>query len=104
MMTTKVRTKQDVLDAIVSCRATLISCGIARIGLFGSFVRDAAHEDSDVDVLVEFLPECKTLTTFMGAAFALEEAFGRKVDFVTTESLSPYFKPFILREVEYVTV
>ena len=37
----------------------------------------------------------------MNVAFLLEEVFGRKVDLVTRESLSPYIGPKILAEVEY---
>ena len=36
-------------------------------------------------------------------AFLLEDLFGRRVDLVTTEALSPHIGPHILREVEYVT-
>ena len=37
----------------------------------------------------------------MGLAFLLEDLFGRRVDLVTRESLSPYIGPHILREAEY---
>ena len=34
---------------------------VRRVGVFGSFRHDAAREDSDVDLLVEFEPGQKTL-------------------------------------------
>jgi predicted nucleotidyltransferase len=34
----------------------------------------------------------------------LEDLFGRQVDLITTESLSPYIGPHILREVEYASL
>lgn len=40
----------------------------------------------------------------MHLGFYLEELFGRKVDLLTHESLSPYLGPRILREVEYVAL
>ncbi len=55
-------------------------------------------------MLVEFAPGRKTFDNFMQLAFYLEELFGRKVELLTPESLSPYLGPRILREVEYVSL
>jgi predicted nucleotidyltransferase len=41
---------------------------------------------------------------FMDLCFFLEDLFGRRVDLVTPESLSPHFGEKILQEVEYVWV
>ena len=73
-----------------------------RCGLFGSFVRDTAVDQSDVDMLVVFDPALKTFHNFMDLCFFLEDLFGRKVDVVTPESLSPFIGAHILQEVEYV--
>jgi len=43
----------------------------------------------------------KSFDNFMNLAFFLEDLLERKVDLITTESLSPYIGPKILREVEY---
>jgi predicted nucleotidyltransferase len=40
----------------------------------------------------------------MDLAFFLEDIFGRSVDLVTVEALSPYIGPHILEEVEYVAI
>ena len=76
--------------------------GVKQIGLFGSFVRDEGKADSDVDFLVDFEKEKKTLKNFMGLAFFLEDLFQRKVEVVTPQGLSPYIGPYILKAVEYV--
>jgi len=60
--------------------------------------RGEARDDSDVDFLVEFAPGRKSFDAFMELAFLLEELTGRRVELVTTESLSPYIGPHILRE------
>ncbi|MBI5327582.1 MAG: hypothetical protein HZB80_04750 [Deltaproteobacteria bacterium] len=39
---------------------------------------------------------------FIHLAFFLEDLLHRKVELVTPESISPYIKPQILKEVEYV--
>ncbi len=99
-----VATKQELIDLIQSHDAELKSFGVKRLGLFGSFVRNEPKPESDVDLLVEFIPEQKTFSNFMNLGFFLEELFGRKVDLLTPESLSPYLGPFILKEAEDVSL
>lgn len=97
-------TKADLLTLIADHQQQLKTFGVKRFGIFGSFVRDQQNDESDVDVLVEFEPGRKTFDNFMQLAFYLEELFGRKVELLTPESLSPYLGPRILREVEYVSL
>jgi predicted nucleotidyltransferase len=82
-------------------RADLLTVGVKRLGLFGSFVRGDQATRSDVDLLVEFEEGRKTFDNFMQLSFVLEEVLQRRVELVTLESLSPYIGPHILREVEY---
>lgn len=95
--------KEDILRLFHQHDTIIRQFGVKQYGLFGSFCRNEAHTESDVDVLVEFEPTQKTFDNFIGLAGYLEEILGRKVDLITTESLSPYIGPSILREVEYVT-
>ena len=99
-----VKTKEQVLNLLWEHQQKLRQFGVSRCGVFGSFARDAAHDQSDVDILVAFEPEQKTFDNFIHLAFFLEDLFGRTVDLVTIESLSPYIGPRILDEVEYVSV
>jgi predicted nucleotidyltransferase len=99
-----VQTKEHVLTLLQEHQAELRRFGVQRCGVFGSFVRNEPQDQSDVDILVEFAPSEKTFDHFMHLAFFLEDLFGRKVDLITTESLSPHIGPHILREVEYATV
>ncbi len=97
-----VQHKSDVIERISGSGEQLHKYGVARIGLFGSFRRDQAGEDSDVDLLVDFETGGKSFDNFIDACFYLEEVLGRKVELITEESLSPYLKDQILEEVEYV--
>jgi uncharacterized protein len=99
-----VDSKEQVLALLSERQAELRRLGVRRCGLFGSFVRNEPRDQSDVDILIEFEPDKKTFDNFMQLAFFLEDLFGRKVDLVTPESLSPYIGPHILREVEYASV
>lgn len=83
-------------------KARLAAAGVQRLGVFGSFARNELTTDSDVDVLVAFDPRHKTFDNLYEVGEALEEVFGRRVDLVTEDSLSPHIGPHILREVQYV--
>ena len=82
--------------------ARLRDLGVQRLGLFGSFARGEARPESDVDLLVDFVPGEKSFDHFMAVAFLLEELLQRRIELVTRESLSPYIGPRILTEVQDV--
>ncbi len=96
--------QKEVFQVLKEQERKLRDLGVRRWGLFGSFARGEQGKQSDVDILVEFLPGKKTFDNFMNLAFLLEEILGRKVDLVTPESLSPYIGPAILKEAQYATI
>jgi hypothetical protein len=99
-----IQSKADILALLHEHRATLRRYGVARCGLFGSFVRDEQRPDSDVDLLVEFQPRQKSFGNLMGLADFLEDMLGRRIEIVTRESLSPHIGPHILSETLYAAV
>jgi predicted nucleotidyltransferase len=103
-MNAPVSSKHDVATALRQHRDAIRGLGVKRLGLFGSFVRGQQRPDSDVDLLVEFEPAQKTFDHFMALCFLLEEVLRRRVELVTSESLSPYIRPHVLEEVEDVTL
>jgi uncharacterized protein len=96
-----VQDKKQIFERLNEHEAELRRFGVKRFGLFGSFQRGQQSSKSDVDFLVEFEIGKKSFDNFMNLAFFLEDLLERKVDLVTTESLSPHIGPKILREVEY---
>jgi uncharacterized protein len=105
MQTMSVQTKAQVIALLHEYHQELHRFGVSRCGILGSFARDTAiHPQSDVDILVAFEPDQKTFDNFIHLSFFLEDIFGRTVDLITVESLSPYIGPRILDEVEYVSV
>ncbi len=94
--------KKAITDFLRAHQSELRGLGVSRLGLFGSFVRDEATSESDVDILVEFEAGKKSFAAFIELAFWLEDALQRPVELVTPESLSPYLAPHILPTVEYV--
>lgn len=99
-----VENKQEVLALLKEHESELRESGVARLGLFGSFARDEQRSESDVDLLIEFAVGQKTFDNLMRVGDYLENLFARRVELVTPESLSPYLKPRIVREAEYVVI
>jgi len=98
------RSKEELLKIISERQNQIKGLGVKRCGIFSSVVRSKHTAHSDIDVLVEFAPNQKTFDNFMHLAQFLEKLFGRKVDLVTVESLSPYIGTHILQEVEYAAL
>jgi uncharacterized protein len=96
--------KSLIFHRILSEQKKLAFYGVKNIGLFGSFVRGEQTPESDIDILVEFIPEKHTFDNFMEVAFLLENILERKVELITAEALSPYIGPHILKEVERVPI
>ncbi|MCG9128865.1 nucleotidyltransferase family protein [Candidatus Poribacteria bacterium] len=94
-------TKELIIQSLVDNRETLHKYGVKRIGLFGSYVRGTATAGSDIDIVVEL--ERLTLRDYMGLALFLEDLFRKDVDLVTTSSIKQRLKPYIEKEIEYVT-
>ncbi len=86
----------------------LRKCRVKRIGLFGSYVRGEQKRASDIDFLVEFnLANFDKnykgyFDNYMKLSSSLEGIFGKKIDLLTIEMISPYIKPYALKEVEYL--
>jgi len=97
-----VQTKKELTSTLLSHRKEIERFGVKRIGLFGSFIKGRQNEKSDVDLLVEFIRGKKNFRNFINLAFFLEDLLRRKVELVTPESLSPYLKPYITKEIKYV--
>ena len=78
--------------------------GVARLDVFGSFASGDAEPESDLDLLVSFLPGMSMGLEFVALHNEIEEILGRRVDLLTRESVerSPnkYFRRFALRHAE----
>lgn len=96
--------KENIFQILNSHKQELLNYGVKEIGLFGSYVRNEATKESDIDLLVEIEKEKKTFRNFMALSYYLEELLGKKVELVTKQSLSPYIGPHILKSVEYVSL
>jgi uncharacterized protein len=98
-------TKKQIKERITSNAMLIRQYGISKIGLFGSYARQQETKDSDIDILIDFEGDKETFDNFMAICNLLEQLFSEhKVEVVTTNGLSPYIGPYILKNVEYVQI
>lgn len=70
---------------------------IRKLSLFGSVLTPRFRPDSDVDVLVDFMPGfVPTLLDLARMERELGELLGRRVDLRTKTELSPYFRDAVV--------
>jgi len=76
---------------------------IKSLALVGSYVNGTSGHESDVDVLIDFFPSA-VLGYFelFDIQSHLESAIGLKVDLVTPQAVSKYFKDQVLAQAEVV--
>ena len=90
--------RKNVLSLLRAHKAALAQrFGGVELRLYGSFARDQAAGDSDVDVLVRFdaTPDWKR---YFGAQAYLEDLLGRPVDMATNQELRAEIRPYVERE------
>lgn len=76
---------------------------LTQIGLFGSLARGDYSANSDIDLLVEFLPNTDNLYEKKSRLKAeIKTIFDREVDICRLKYLNPFFKKEILNDVKYV--
>ena len=74
---------------------------VSKMGVFGSYARGEARDDSDIDIVVEL--KKPDLFYLIGIKQTIEEAFGSKVDVVRLrENMNLTLKKRIEKDVIYV--
>src|SRR3954471_19328951 len=72
---------------------------VRELSLFGSAVRGEMRPDSDVDLLVEFLPDSSVdHVDYASLMIDLSDLLGRKVDLVSKRGLKPLIRSSVLEE------
>lgn len=90
-------TRDDVLTLLKSVEPALRAQGVAALYLFGSYARDEARPDSDIDVLVDFQPQHGLrLQDYMAPYHVLERTFpGIEIGYGTRDNIVPRYKQSI---------
>jgi predicted nucleotidyltransferase len=80
-------------------QSILADAPILRAWLFGSFARHEETASSDIDILVQFMPDAKiTLFDYGGIVYELETKTGRRVDLVQKNMLKPFANDTVERD------
>lgn len=94
--------RNQVIELLQKKQVELNQLGIRSLSLFGSYARDEAQRDSDIDMLVDLEPPY-TFERYIRAKFYLEDLLGKSVDLVMPDTLKPRAKVLALREAIRVT-
>lgn len=90
--------KELVLQQLSALKTQLAShYHITSLALFGSFARDEATQNSDVDVLVDF-SQTPDLLTFIELEEKLKSVLGKNVDLVPKRKLRAELSQNIFKE------
>lgn len=76
---------------------------VQRLALFGSVLRKDFRPESDVDVLISFMPATRVgFLTLSRIERELSELFQRRVDLVPLDGLKPVIRDSVLSNIEEV--
>ncbi len=99
----KVRTRDELLQVLQSCRVGLTErFGVIDLAVFGSYAKELQKKRSDIDILVELDKSHKTFDNYMELKFFLSRVIGGKVDLVLKDSLREELKARIFSEAVHV--
>ena len=66
--------------------------------LFGSYARNEALDESDIDILVELDYSQHIGMSFVSMKFDLEKKLQKKIDLIPSEAVSKHVSPFINKD------
>lgn len=95
-------TKEEITDFLANHKAEMARrFGLERIGFFGSYARDAAREESDIDIVVALKTD-HMADAYFGVLHYLEDHLQRKIDLGLESSLRPEIRDRVEKEIIYV--
>ena len=92
--------KNEIMDKLLKHISKIKELGVEKIGVFGSLLK--GETTGDIDILIAFRKNEESFEKLMELYYFLEDLLNAQIDLVTTNALSPYIAPYILREVEYI--
>lgn len=81
-------TRAELLEKLRELKPWLESQGVVDLRLFGSFARDEARDDSDVDLMCKITHPMGL--EFFGIQIELAEKLGREVELFQDKELRPF--------------
>ena len=97
---TKESIKEKLLNAV---KSNPNIADIKYVAIFGSYVNGTPRDDSDIDVLIDFYPQATVgLFKYIDLQEYFSQSLGKKVDLLTPQAISKYFRDQVLKEAEFI--
>ena len=91
--------RDEVVAKLKSIEPDIRALGAQSLFLYGSYARDEARSDSDVDIFIDKDPSRHFgFDEFMDIYFKLQSALGTEVGYTTREGLVEFYRTDIERE------
>lgn len=84
--------KEYILNVLKENKSILEEQGVINIGLFGSYAKGEATENSDIDIVVEMKDIGKMYFRMGKIQYFLEDIFNKKIDLVRITEDEPIYK------------
>lgn len=86
--------RREIIAALKSTEARMRDVGVAGLYLFGSFARDEAHAESDVDIFIDKVDPIRFgFKDFMDSYGIVQDAIpDREIGFTTREGLVEHYR------------
>ena len=94
-------TKNEIKQRIKENSHILKQYHIGRIGIFGSYARGNATENSDIDLIVDFT-DTISLFQYVRLTDSIAAVLDQNVDLVTIDGLKPRIQNTIMKQVELI--
>ncbi|MFH1644446.1 MAG: nucleotidyltransferase family protein [bacterium] len=99
-MRTQKLTKEKIINVLRKNKLFLKKqFDVDNIILFGSYARDEATPDSDIDILIE--SRKKSFHVYVKIHKFLEDKFNKKIDVIYLDLVNPFIMEFIEKELIY---
>jgi predicted nucleotidyltransferase len=91
--------RDQVIAKLKTAEPAIRALGAGALYLYGSYARDEAQADSDVDVFIDKAPGRRFgFDEFMNIYFKLQETLNADVGYTTREGLVEFYRSDIERE------
>ena len=95
-------TREQILDFLKQHKQEMHDhFGVTKIGLFGSYVRGTAREDSDIDIAVE-LEGDRLFRKFFALESFLKSSLQKEIDLGIESTLKKIVRERVAKEIQYV--
>jgi uncharacterized protein len=95
-------TKEEIIDFLRQHKQEMYErFGVTKIGLFGSYARGEAREDSDIDIAVELEGE-RLFRKFFALESYLKAGLEKEIDLGIESTLKPIVREQVIKEIKYV--